>query len=259
MFVTIRCLFPNFSLTWLSLTNKEDYCPIERYPKLTKELIKELKIEKGIEWSMSSFLLECEGKKALFDAGFYDLETNNNIILERLKELKILPEDIDYIFITHSHWAHIDGLIDENNNINFKNAKIYISKEEYNSNKKGGPPSKKDIFERVKKICDKQIIQFNFDEHNLPLNIKPLKAFGHTEGHTCYRKDDLLIIGDLIHGEKLQYKYPEICSVFDYDEKMSIESRKRILKYAEENKLFIAGHHLQFTNFGMNKTFYQSK
>jgi len=86
-----------------------------------------------------------------------------------------------------------------------------------------------------------------------------LKAFGHTQGHTCYRKGDLLIIGDLIHGEKIQYKYPEICTVFDYDEKMSIESRKRILKYAEDNKLLIAGHHLQFSNFGMCRKFYENK
>ena len=258
MFVSTRCNFPNFSLTWLSLTNFEDYCPLEKYPKLTQELIKELNIEKGVEWSMSSFLLECEGKKALFDAGFYD-NNNNNIILERLKELKISPDDIDYIFITHCHWDHIDGLIDQNNNINFKNAKIYISKEEYNGNIKVGPPNKKGVFEKVKKFCANQIIQFNFENDILPLDIKPLKAFGHTQGHTCYRKDDLLIIGDLIHGEKIQYKYPEICTVFDYDEKMSIESRKRILKYAEDNKLLIAGHHLQFSNFGMCRKFYENK
>ena len=74
-----------------------------------------------------------------------------------------------------------------------------------------------------------------------------------------YRKDELLIIGDLIHGEKIQFKYPEICAVFDADENQSIESRKRILKYAEENKLFMAGHLLQFTHFGMCKKYYQNK
>ena len=258
MYVSTRCIFPNFSLTWLSVTNYEEVCSLERFPKLTKELINELNIEKGVEWSMSAFLLESEGKKALFDAGYYD-NNNNNGILERLKELKISPDEINYIFITHCHWDHIDGLIDKNNNIIFKNAKIYISKEEYNGNLKGGPPQKRDLFERVKKVCEKQIIQFNFDEDTLPLGIKPLKAFGHTPGHTCYRKGDLLIIGDLIHGEKVQFKYPEICAVFDGDEEQSIESRKRILKYAEENKLLMAGHHLQFTNFGMCRKFYQNK
>ena len=120
------------------------------------------------------------------------------------------------------------------------------------------PPDKIGVQDRVKKICEKQIIKFNFED-TLPLGVIPIKAFGHTPGHTCYRKDDLLIIGDLIHGEKIQFQYPEICAVYDGDEKQSIESRKKILKYAEENKLFIAGHHLQFSHFGMYRHFYEKK
>ena len=257
MFVSTRCLFQNFSLTWLSLSNKDEYVSTERFPKLSKELIKEFNLEKGIEWSMSAFLLECEGKKALFDAGYIDRNSNKIEILNRLKELKISPDEINYIFITHCHWDHIEGLIDQNDNIIYKNAKIYICKEEYNGEIKF-PIEKKGLLERIKKICDKQIIQFDFDDI-LPLGIIPIKAFGHTPGHTCYRKDDLLIIWDLIHGEKIQFKYHDICAIFDSDEKQSIDSRKKILKYAEENKLFIAGHHLQFSNSGMYRDFYKNK
>ena len=108
------------------------------------------------------------------------------------------------------------------------------------------------------KICEKNVIQFSFED-TLPLGVKSIKAFGHTPGHTCYRKDALLIIGDLIHGEKVQFQHPEICTVYDVDEEQSIESRKRVLKYAEENKLFIAGHHLQFSNFAMYNKFYEKK
>ena len=258
MFVSTRCLFKNFALTWLSVTNKEQYTSVDKYPKLSEKLIKELGLEKDVEWSMSAFLLECEGKRALFDAGFFDKNNNIKGITERLEELKISPEQIDYIFITHLHWDHIEGLLDENDNIVYKNAKIYISKEEYNSKLKRVRPDKAILWGKIKKICEKQIIQFDF-EGNLPLGIKPIKAFGHTPGHTCYRKDDLLIIGDLIHGQKIQFKHPEISSVYDNDEDMSIESRKKILKYAAENKLLIAGHHLQSSNSGMYREFYKSK
>ena len=65
MYVSTRFLFPNFSLVWISILNKGELCPTTRYAKLTEELIKELKIEKGIEWSMSVFLLEYEGKKSI--------------------------------------------------------------------------------------------------------------------------------------------------------------------------------------------------
>ena len=57
-------------------------------------------------------------KKVLFDVGFFVKDSNSKRIL-------------DYIFITHFHWDHIAGLIDENDNIIYKNAKIYVSKEEY--------------------------------------------------------------------------------------------------------------------------------
>ena len=143
MYVSTRCNFPNFSLTWLSANDFEEYAPTKLYPKLTNEIINELNIEKGIEWSMSAFLLEDEGKKVLFDSGFYD-EKNKNGILERLKELKISPDEIDYIFITHCHWDHIDGLIDSKNNPNYKNAKIYISKDEFNGDIKQGTQDKDD-------------------------------------------------------------------------------------------------------------------
>jgi len=256
MYVNTRFNFSNFSLIWLSVTDEEEYISSEIFPLLTKELKQELGIGKDVEWSMSAFLLESEGKKALFDAGYYCKGKNG--ILERLKELKISPDDIDYIFITHVHWDHIDGLIDEKDNIIYKNAKIYISKEEYNGKLKKYKPDKIGLVDKFKKIYDKQIVQFNFDE-TLPMGIIPIKAFGHTPGHTCYRKDELLIIGDLIHGEKVQFNHPEMSSVFDNDEEMGIESRKKILNYAKENKLYIVGHHLEFSKSCLFRDYYCNK
>ena len=63
MYVSTRCLFPNFSLVWLSGMNTAKSSPTSLFPKLTPELIKELGLENGIEGSMSAFLLEAEGKK----------------------------------------------------------------------------------------------------------------------------------------------------------------------------------------------------
>ncbi len=50
------------------------------------------------------------------------------ILLNILKELKISPNKLNYIFITYFHWDHIEGLIDQNDNIIYKNAKIYFCK-----------------------------------------------------------------------------------------------------------------------------------
>ena len=256
MLVSTRCIFPNFSLTWLSGQNEPKNNPTSYFPKLTPEMIKELGLEKGIEASMSVFLLEAEGKKAIFDTGLN--ESMSPAIGERLKELKITPDEIDYVFITHFHLDHIGGLIDSNDNIYFKNAKVYVSKEEYDGWINKMPEEKNRFQVKTMKIIEKQLVQFDFKD-TLPLGIIPIKAFGHTPGHTCFRKDDLLIIGDLIHAQDLQFKYPEICPSFDYDENASIETRKNILKYAEENKLLIAGMHLKYSNSSMYREFYNKK
>ena len=155
MFVTTRCLFQNFSLTWFSLLNKEEYIPIKKFPKLSKELIKEFNNEKELEWSMSAFLLEYEGKKVLFDAVYIDMNNNKIELLNRLKELKISRDEINYIFIINFHWDHIERLIDQNDNIIYKNAKIYVCKEEYKGEIKF-PITKKGLLDKIKKIYDKQ-------------------------------------------------------------------------------------------------------
>ena len=95
MFVSTRCVFPNFTITWLSGLNEAKNSPTTLFPKLTPELIKELGLEKGVEGSISAFLLEAEGKKALFDTGLN--ESKSTGIPDRLKELKVTPDEIDYI------------------------------------------------------------------------------------------------------------------------------------------------------------------
>jgi len=50
---------------------------------------------------------------------------------------------------------------------------------------------------------------------------------------------------------------PEIGGAYEYDEALSIESRKNIIKYAQDNKLLIAGMHLQYSNSSMHREFYK--
>ena len=194
MYVSTRCVFPNFTVTWLSGMNQPRTSPFSLFPKLTPEIIKELGLEKDVEGSMSAFLLEAEGKKALFDTGLN--ESMSPAIPQRLKELKITPEEIDYIFITHFHLDHIGGLLDAKDNIYFKNAKVYVSKDEYDGWINKTPADKNGLQVKTMKIIEKQLVQFDFND-TLPLGVKAIKAFGHTPGHIVYRKDDLLIIGDL--------------------------------------------------------------
>ena len=191
MYVSTRCLFPNFALTWLSGMNEPRLSPTSLFPKLTPEIIKELGIENGIENSMSAFLLEAQGKKALFDTGLN--ESASKGISDRFKELKISPDDIDYVFITHFHGDHIGGLLDANDNIVFKNAKVYVSKEEYDGWINKMPSDKNALQVKTMKKYEKQLVQFDFKD-TLPLGIQPVQALGIPLGTLVIEKMIFLLL-----------------------------------------------------------------
>ncbi|MBO8131918.1 MAG: MBL fold metallo-hydrolase [Candidatus Marinimicrobia bacterium] len=63
-----------------------------------------LRTELKADWGFSA-LTHVKGKNILFDAG-----ANGDILLSNMKELKINPEKIEDIFISHLHWDHTGGL-----------------------------------------------------------------------------------------------------------------------------------------------------
>ena len=66
----------------------------------------------------------------------------------------------------------------------------------------------------------------------------------HTPGHTAYLCGKVIVIADLMHGAALQARYPEYSSNYDMDKDKAAQSRKRILQYAADNGLTMAGMHL---------------
>lgn len=56
------------------------------------------------DWGFSA-LVEAEGRKILFDTG-----ANGRILLSNMEKLKVNPEEIEDVFISHPHWDHTGGL-----------------------------------------------------------------------------------------------------------------------------------------------------
>jgi len=56
------------------------------------------------DWGFSA-LVEIKERKILFDTG-----ANGRILLSNMEKLKVNPEEIEDIFISHLHWDHTGGL-----------------------------------------------------------------------------------------------------------------------------------------------------
>ena len=230
------------SVVWIQDNEGEKLNPRSLFSDASDSLFNSLNMPNGIPATVSTFLVKVDGKYILFDAG---LGAFGGQLMNRLAALGVNSDSIGLIYLTHFHVDHIAGLIAKDNAGNdtkaFKNASIYAGKVEYDAWMNDIP--KNDLQRNVMAIYKDNLHLFAFGD-TLPHNVLALDAVGHTPGHTAFQMANLLVIGDLMHGYALQKDHPEINSNYDMDKAKSIESRKRIMQYARDNKLLMAGMHL---------------
>ena len=187
--------------------------------------------------AINVFYVDTGDHKILFDTGI-----NAPALLEALKSINVEPKSIDTICITHMHYDHIAGLINDYNKT-FPKANVYIAQEEIDANKTS----------EVLLAYPNRIKSFKQNEQILPF-IKSIPAFGHTLGHTMFEitseGQTMLVWGDILHAP-IQFQDPEIFLVYDTDPIQALSVRKKVLKdYADSGK-YIAGAHL--LNCGIGK------
>ncbi len=230
------------SVTWIQDNQGEKLNPRSLFSDASDSLYASLNLPEGIPASVSTFLLQIDGKNILFDAG---LGAFGGQTLDRLSALDVTPDKIDLIYLTHFHMDHIAGLVVKDSAGKdvkaFNNAAVYAGKVEYDAWMNDLP--KNDLQKVVMGIYKDSLHLFAFGD-SLPHGVLALDAVGHTPGHTAFQVSNLLVIGDLMHGYALQKDHPEINSNYDMDKEKSVESRKRLMQYARDNKLTMAGMHL---------------
>lgn len=230
------------SVTWIQDNQGEKLNPRSLFSDASDSLFASLNLPDGIPASVSVFLLQVDGKNILFDAG---LGAFGGQMLNRLEALGVTPENVNFIYLTHFHADHIAGMIAKDSTGKdvklFKNAAVYAGKVEYDAWM--NDIAKNDLQKVIMGIYKDSLHLFAFGD-TLPQGVIALDAVGHTPGHTAFQFSNLLVIGDLMHGYALQKDHPEINSNYDMDKEKSIESRKRLMQYARDNKLTMAGMHL---------------
>ena len=187
-----------------------------------------------------AFYVKVQGRGILFDTGL-----RNGNISKRLAENGIFPSDVQTILLTHLHPDHFGGLVDGDGKAAFPNAEIYVSgiERDYWVNE----VRNENVIEALN-LYENKIHLFEFGDEIFD-GIKALDASGHTPGHTVFdiRADGerLLIVGDIMHFIEIQLPVPDVSVRYDVDPDKARESRKKILDYASENEIKIAGMHIQ--------------
>ena len=229
-------------VTWIQDNEGKKFMPRELFSDASDSLYESLNMPAGLPASVSTFLVKTDGKYILFDAG---LGAWGGQLLKRLDALKVNPDSIGLVYLTHFHADHIAGLVKSGSAGKmekvFKNAAVYVGKVEYDAWMNDIP--KNDLQKNIMALYKDSLHLFVFGDR-LPHGVLAMDAVGHTPGHTAFQISNLLVIGDLMHGYVLQKFHPEISSNYDMDKVKSAESRKRIMQYVRDNKLLMAGMHL---------------
>ncbi len=201
-----------------------------------KEKIDAMAPEGKVPTGMNCFVVKTSDGFVMFDTGLPSAKGGQT--LSRLASLNISPSDIKAIFLTHSHFDHIGGLIDDKGQAEYPNATVYVSADEYKFIKSSMGETAKEI----ENAYNGKLVVFEPGDV-LPYNVMAISAPGHTPGHTAYQIGNLLFVGDLMHGIALQLRDPSICASYDADRAQSVATRNSILNYAVVNSLTVLCAH----------------
>lgn len=192
------------------------------------------------------FLIRSSEQVILVDTGF------GGALFESMKTLGVRPDQVDAVLLTHLHGDHIGGLQRDGKPL-FPKADVYLAQQEqdYWAHNQAAAAALGPYGSRVRAFRPGEL---GAAAGELLPGIIPIAAFGHTPGHTLYLVDSggstLLIWGDLMHVQDIQFPVPDVSVTYDTDPKAAAEVRKRVLEYVARNKIPIAGMHLTYPAIG---------
>ena len=225
------------NVTWIQDNAGDRPMARSLFPDAGDALIDSLSLRDGVPSTVSVFVVKTDSVVILFDTG---LGAADSRLQAGLKSLGMEPAGVRYLYLTHMHGDHIGGMLTAEGEVVFPNAEVYVSKPEHDywMTASSNPRAAKTL-----EAYRNKLHLFAFGD-TLPGGVAAMEAVGHTPGHTVFQVGRLLVVGDLFHGLALQLAHPEICATYDMDKEKAVETRKRFIRYAQENELTMAGMHL---------------
>jgi glyoxylase-like metal-dependent hydrolase (beta-lactamase superfamily II) len=237
----------------------------ELYPEVPKEEFEQIYHQYSIKpikkFDISCLFLKSSEHNILIDTGWGESTLpKTGLLITNMRNAGVKPEDIDIVIHTHGHPDHIGGNTNAKGELNFPNARHYISKAEmdfWSSN-----PDLADMGDKKSTTLDclnKNVLNiknrfttFEYDSEILP-GLKSIMTHGHTPGHSAFiittGSDRLICVGDVFHNP-LGILKPEWRMIVDNPAEEAKKSRILMIEMASSAKALVFGNHLPFPGIG---------
>ena len=229
----------------IGLTDLENKMTIDLFRgSYNDSLLNALMPDGATRSAINVFMAIDSANTILFDAGLG--ADKGGRLMECLKKDSIEPSAVTAVCLTHLHADHIGGLLTDGKAA-FPNAKLYLSKEEYEAwGDHGVLAANNGLWKQVMEAYKGRIVTFRNGERLFDGKVVAELAPGHTPGHTVYEVDGTcLVAGDLLHAQDLQLYHPQFCARYDMDPAQAASTRLRILNKIRKDEpyLYLAGAH----------------
>ena len=194
------------------------------------------------------------------DAAVFDVAGPLDSIVTIIKENDL---NLRYIFLTHAHWDHVEGLFDLKDK--FPDAEVCLTQEEYLAMQEYTRFAKESDPERFEKVMQDSALakMMSFDLNSiLPdiflkddeeyelgnLKIRTIFSPGHSAGSICFACSNVLFAGDVLF-----YRSVGNTDFYGASRTDQIQSVRRLYTLLPDSTIVYPGHG-QFTDIGSEKT-----
>lgn len=216
------------------------------------------------DWEVNALLVDTGQHRVLIDAGCGNTVSPPGRLAERLQAAVVPPNAIDMLILTHADFDHIGGAIDGQAALAFPNARLILSRQEWNfwaSEPERLRPGVA-VDEAIRGLMGGSSLRLGQLRDRLELidsdieivpGIQIFAAPGHTPGYSIVvvssAERKLMYIGDLIRDAK-DIENESWSSVFDYDPDQVVKTQQSLLAQASREQMLVMASHMPFPGLG---------